>query len=143
MKVSNTKNTSGVSKSKKSSKSSKTSGVSFDALVEAASVVENVENVASAEAVGLTSSIASEGISNVPSDAEGRGKYMLDQLEDLEKDILSGNDSGAVYRLKEAVDSKALDTDSISPELQSILEEIEMRASVEIAKMEAAQDDSE
>ncbi|MFT7144068.1 MAG: hypothetical protein ACI9TY_001260 [Alphaproteobacteria bacterium] len=135
MKVTNTKGTQGVSKSKKSSKSSEASGVSFDALVEAAGSVEAAEAALAAEAVGSVES-ASEGPSRgIPSDAEGRGKYMLDQLEDLEKDILSGNDTGAVQRLQEAIDTEAQDMDRLDPELKEILDEIEARASIEIAKM--------
>lgn len=142
MKVNNTKGTSGVSKSKKSSKSSKASGVSFDAMVDAAGKVDDVEATAATTAADAVSGITG-GSHGVPEDAQGRGEYMLDQLEDLEKDILNGNDSGAIYRLKQAVESEAVDLDNIAPELREILEEIELRASVEIAKMEAAQEDEE
>ncbi len=141
MKVVNTKGTQGVSKSKKSSKSTKSSGVSFDALVDAAGGVEALE---AAESVESVSSVERKGpVGGVPADAEGRGKYMLDQLEDLEKDILNGNDSGAVIRLKEAVETQAQDLDKIDPELKSILDEIEVRANIEIAKMEESEKDSD
>lgn len=132
MKVTNTKGIQGVSKSNKSSKSGKSSGVSFDALVEAAGAVEAAE---ATEAVG---SVIDEGSnSSVPTGAEERGNYMLEQLEDLEKDILSGDDTGAVKRLQEALDSDAVDVENLDPELKEILDEIEARASIEIAKMQS------
>ncbi|MEC8068031.1 MAG: flagellar assembly protein FliX [Pseudomonadota bacterium] len=142
MKVDNTGKTQGVSKSKKSNKSQKSSGVSFDQLVEKAGSVENVEAAEAAFALGSVGGVEGNRY-DVPEDAKGRGQYMLDRLEDLEKDILSGNDSGAVYRLKQAIESQAVDIDQISPELRRILDEIEMRASVEIAKMEAANQDDD
>jgi hypothetical protein len=141
MKVDNSGKTQGVSKNKKSGKSSKSSGVSFDHLVEKASGADNVEATESTSSLGIIDSVQSGMADSVPDDAEGRGQYMLEQLEDLEKDILNGNDSGAVYRLKQAVESVAVDMDQVSPELQSILDEIELRASVEIAKMEASTDE--
>lgn len=142
MKVDNTGKSQGVSKSKKSNKSKKSSGVSFDKMVEKAGSVEDVEAAEAAQSVGGVGAVTG-GMAGyeVPEDAEGRGQFMLEQLEDLEKDILSGRDSGAVYRLKQAIESEAVDIDQISPELRRILDEIEMRASVEIAKMEASQDD--
>ena len=109
-------------------------------MVESAGSVENVEAAEAASSVGSVGGVAGGGY-GVPDDAEGRGEYMLTQLEDLEKDILSGKDSGAVYRLKQAIDSEAVDIDNISPELKKILDDIELRASVEIAKMEASQED--
>ncbi|MAI08807.1 MAG: hypothetical protein CMF61_07595 [Magnetococcales bacterium] len=140
MKVNNSNKTQGVSKSKKSNKSNKASGVSFDKMVESAGSVENVEAAEAASSVGSVGGV-SGGSYGVPEDAEGRGQYMLNQLEDLEKDILSGKDSGAVYRLKQAIESEAVDVENISPELKKILDEIELRASVEIAKMEAASEE--
>lgn len=140
MKVDNTGKTQGVSKSKKSNKSNKASGVSFDQMVEQASGVGGVEATEATSSVGGVDAVHGGGSSyEVPEDAKGRGQYMLDRLEELEKDILSGNDSGAVYRLKQAIESEAVDIADISPELREILDEIEMRASIEIAKMEAAQ----
>ena len=138
VKVTDTRGITNVGKSKKSSKSNKASGVSFDSLVEKAGGVQNVEateNVAGVDAVESATEGKSTGFS-VPEHAEERGNYMLDVLEELEKDILSGNESVAVEKLRKALDTKAIDVDSLSPKLKGILEEIEMRAAVEVAKIE-------
>lgn len=141
MKVDNTGKSQGVSKSKKSNKSSKSSGISFDQMVENASGVDDVEAAEATTSIGGVDAVHGGASGGVPDDAEGRGQYMLEQLEDLEKDILSGKDSGAVYRLKQAIESEVIDADQISPDLKRILEEIELRASVEIAKMETSAHD--
>lgn len=141
MKVNNTKGTTSVSKNKKSGKSKGTSSVSFDAMVDALTGAERVDSTAATSATSSVSSVDSDASSHssyVPSDAKGRGGYMLDNLEQLEKDILSGSASDAVEKLKTALETEVVDMDKISPKLQKILDEIEMRASVEVAKMEAA-----
>lgn len=146
MKVTDSKNISSVSKKKKSSKSNKASGVSFDAMVDAVSGVENVEAAAptsSVDAVGGIDADASGSSSYIPTDAEGRGNFMLESLEQLERDILAGQGSDAVEKLKAALATQAIDLDQIPPRLKEILDEIEMRASVEVAKMEAAQSNKE
>lgn len=139
VKITDTRSVSNVGKSKKSSKSNKASGVSFDSLVEKAGAVDAVE---SAESVGGVDAVesATEGKRatgfEVPEHAEERGNYMLDVLEELEKDILSGNESVAVEKLRKALETKAIDVDQLPENLKTILEEIEMRAAVEVAKIE-------
>ena len=141
MKISNTKNAAAIGKAKKSGKSNKTSGVSFDSLVEKAGAVDKTQATAGVDAVDGVSSGASGAGRYIPQDAEGRGEYMLTQLEELERDILNGKHSGAVHRLKEALQTQAVNREDMSDELLAILDEIEMRASVEVAKMEASKDE--
>ena len=139
VKVTDTKSITGLNKSKKSSGAKKASGVSFDSLVEKASNVETVSATAGVEGTDAVDGVSSEGSSRgfvVPEHAEERGNYMLDVLEELEKDILSGNESVAVEKLRKALETKAIDVDSLSPRLKEILEEIELRAAVEVAKIE-------
>jgi hypothetical protein len=61
---------------------------------------------------------------------------MLSTLEDLEKDILSGNPTQAITKLKEALATKAINRDDLSPKMKNLLDEIELRASIEVAKLE-------
>ena len=135
MKITDSKNISSVNKKKKSSKSGNASGVSFDSMVEAAT---SVEANASVDAVKNVNPDQSGSSSYIPNTAEELGNYMLDKLEELEQDILSGNSSSAVERLKEALETEAIDRDQLSPKLLEILNEIEVRVSIEVAKMESA-----
>jgi hypothetical protein len=139
MKITGTKGPSATSKSKKSSSAGKASGVSFDAMVEKAGNVDAVESVESADAVSGVGQGGGRRSSYIPQEAEARGEYMITQLEQLERDILTGRDaSAAMKRLQDALATEAIDRDGLSPELLTILDEIEMRVSIEVAKVEAA-----
>lgn len=72
----------------------------------------------------------------VPQDAAERGTYMLQTLAQLEHDILSGSPTQAVHRLKKALQTQALHREKLSLHMQQLLDEIDLRASVEIAKFE-------
>ena len=136
MKITDTKHISQTQKSKKSNKTSSASGASFDSLVEKARAVDTADSVDAVEQIspeGRAPNFA------VPSDTEGRSAYLLDVLEELEKDILSGNKSGAISKLKNALNSQALDINDVPETLRHLLAEIELRASLEIAKMEQGQ----
>lgn len=141
MKVNDSKNISSSGKTKKKSGTGKASGASFESMVDAARGADKAEATAKASKVqGVDSIDANESRtpSGVPQDAKGRGNYMLEQLEELEKEILTGRATDAVERLKNALDTQAIDIDQISPRLKEILDEIDMRASVEVAKIEEA-----
>jgi len=137
MKIQNTKNVTATKKKAKTSQSGNVSGPSFDSLVEKASSVDKAE---AAQSVAPTAAplVDVGGGSAVPEEAEKRGHYLLERLEELERDVLAGRASDAVVRLKEALETQAIDRDQLSAELLSILDEIEMRASIEVAKMEEA-----
>jgi hypothetical protein len=70
--------------------------------------------------------------------AVGRAGYFLDALEELKLDLLAGGLTPTVIEaLTRAVrDQRALTDD---PRLEGLLDEIETRAAVELAKLEAAQ----
>ncbi len=140
IKIDGNKTVGSVSKKKKSSGAGKTSGVKFGQMVDAIKGADAVSGAEGVEAVESTSSEGSGPVDpyNIPQDARGRGKYMLDRLEDLEKDILSGNPTDAIEKLRHALDTEAIDRAELSPKLIEILDEIDMRASVEVAKMETA-----
>ena len=141
VKITDTKNISQVGKTKKSSKSGKASGVSFDALVEAAGGIENIEAAEGVSNVDTVESATDGGRRTgfeVPEHAEERGAYLLDVLGELEQDILSGHQSVAIEKLRRALETKAIDWDDIPEKLQNILHEIEMRAAVEVAKLDVS-----
>ena len=61
---------------------------------------------------------------------------MLEQLEELEKDILSGSPTLAAQRLKAALAAQAENRESLTPAQQTVLDEIDARAAIEVAKLE-------
>lgn len=140
VKITDTQKSGQVGKSKKSSKSKNTSGVHFDQFIEAAqeaSALDEVLDVAGSSFVeGISSEAERSTGFTVPEKAKERGAYILDVLEDLEKDILSGNKSVAVEKLRQALETKAIDVQDIPSQLKDILDEIELRAALEVAKVE-------
>jgi hypothetical protein len=69
--------------------------------------------------------------------AVGRASRMLDALDDMKISLLSGELTGAdINRLQQAVRDQRDRTDD--PKLEDVLNEIETRAAVELAKLERA-----
>jgi len=135
MKVTDSKNVSSINKAKKSNKAKRVGGPSFDSMVEKASQVERTEAAVPTSNIMVDNfSIANE---TVPDDAQGRGHYLLDALEEFEKDILLGKDSAALERLRVALQTQAIDIDQVPQKLREVLDEIDMRASIELAKAES------
>lgn len=146
MKVNNSKGVQSTEKKKKSSSTSKAQGAAFDAMVDKIAGVDNVEAASGVAGVSSVDSVDADAAGSadyVPTDAQGRGNYMLESLEQLERDILAGHDTAALEKLKTALATQAIDADQIPERLREILDEIEMRASVEIAKMEAEKENSD
>ena len=70
--------------------------------------------------------------------AVGRGRAALDALDAIKVALLAGDGGeGAVGRLRAA--AAGLEKDSGDPRLDGVLAEIELRAAVELAKIEKAQ----
>ncbi len=66
-----------------------------------------------------------------------RGEDMLDLMESIKIGLLSGGLAMLqIKKLTKLVESH--DSDALDPELKSVLEEIELRARVELAKLERA-----
>lgn len=126
---------------KKTNKSNAASGVSFDALVNAASTEAEVAEVPpTAPVAGVHGGAAAPTFyEEVPAEPKARGAHILELLEELHQDVLSGNPTIAVQKLKEALATGALKKEDLPQSLQHVLDEIDMRASVEIAKMEEGQ----
>jgi len=69
--------------------------------------------------------------------AVGRASRMLDALDDIKAGLLTGELSeGDLDRLRRAVRDERSHTDD--PNLEAVLDEIELRAAVEVAKLEQA-----
>jgi hypothetical protein len=124
-------------KSKKTKRSGKTDGPSFADLLDSATTVDAPEETAevrSLTALGAQSSyVLTE---EVPQDPQQHGAYLLQQLEELERDILSGSPTEAVQRLKQALEQSPLKDATLNERQQKILDALHLRASVEIAKIE-------
>jgi hypothetical protein len=135
MKISDTKAVNAANKKKKSGKAGATEKAKFASLVDAA-MEKKEEDAAKPSEYGQKKNISDESQAFVPEQAEERGVYMLDTLEDLEKDILSGNPTDAIAKLKEALATRAINLEQLSPKMRQLLDEIDLRASIEVAKLE-------
>lgn len=145
MKVQGPGSTRGTSSTKKSSKSRGTGGADFArALNDASAEDSKTENVASGGPVSAVDALLS--IQQVGDATEGRGgkaqamawgEDMLDRLEAIRDALLLGAvPHDRLVQLAESVSKRAANTDD--PRLAAILGEIEIRAQVEIAKLEKA-----
>jgi len=139
MKVSKVGGAEGPQATRKKSKTGKTDENFADNLKEAQST-ENVAHVVDSSAIGGVESILS--MQEVPDATEGRSRAILKQygddlltrLEDLRLGILAG-----VYSKEKLADLahrlRQKRTHSNDPRLNEIIDEIELRAEVEIAKL--------
>ncbi len=138
IKVGGPKGSSAVDSKKKVNKGAKAGAPSFASFLqetEKTDVAKSVES--SLHAPTAPVSLLEEDADNaIPKQATERGTYMLDQLEELEQDILSGNPTLAAQRLKAALKITAQGTEDLSEAHQKVLDEINMRASIEVAKLE-------
>lgn len=132
MKVTDSKNINATTGKKKTRKGSAADGASFSSMVEAARAIQHGDALDAPQGV---SSFAAGGDA-VPSDGRGRSAYLLAQLDTLEQDILGGAPTQALEKLKAALNTDAVDRAELSPEALKLLEELELRASVEVAKLE-------
>tara|TARA_Y100000052_G_scaffold27601_1_gene37392 strand:- start:36770 stop:37108 length:339 start_codon:yes stop_codon:yes gene_type:complete len=69
--------------------------------------------------------------------SERRGRQMLEALDALKLDVLSErNPEAALKRLAQAMESERDQTDD--PELESVIDQIELRVAVELAKYKSS-----
>lgn len=138
MKITDTKKVNQTNKKKKTNRAN--TGPSFASMVDQAGDTQAPKGPAAPAGISaLDAPVYEEGAAQeqVPSDAKERGKYMLDRLEELEREILSGEPSQAAARLKQALETKAINRDDLPPRLKELLDEIELRANIEVAKLES------
>lgn len=137
-------NSTSVKKSDKKSraKATKAEGIGFATALEQAQTISEVDapefvapsaGVESVGAVFLNADESSKGL--VPENAKDRGYYILDLLEELEKDILSGNDTNVIVKLEEALKNQPKDIDKMPQVVKDLMAEIDMRASLELEKL--------
>lgn len=144
------KGPSGPSKTSKTSKSKKSSSSSaagaFSALIEgtesssadATSAASGVHAAAGIDAILAAQAIDPDEVNQGKKRAVRRGFDLLDSLDDIRMGLLLGQISGKrLYRLQELI---AQQKDAVDdPKLMEILEEIDLRAAVELAKFERDQ----
>lgn len=70
-------------------------------------------------------------------DATARGQQLVAELEALEQDILAGTPNQAIEKLQHTLAATPINRERLTPHQQNLLDEIEMRAAVEVAKAEA------
>ncbi len=135
MKISDTKAVNSANKKKNTSKAGAAEKLKFASMVESAMEKSGDESAKQQSAYQQPTSNALEE-NSIPRKAEDRGNYMLDKLEILEQDILTGNPTTVIANLKEALATKAINVEQLSPKMRELLEEIDLRASIEVAKLE-------
>ena len=139
MKVSDSKTIQSLSKKKKTSKASSADAASFAGMVDKTGDISDIQAPSGVDALSaLNSVVLDDDAFYVPTEGKARGYLILDLLEELEKEILSGEPSQAIERLRIALDTQAVNLDELSPKVKELLEEIDVRASIEVAKLEAA-----
>jgi len=141
MKVSGVGSSAGPSKVRKAEKADKTAAGSFaKQLAEGAGPVEEAAAVDSTAAVAnVDALLAAQGVSgNLEDDVRRRlirrGEDILDRLEELRHALLLG--SVPKQRLIQLAQMVRARRDSVAdPRLATLLDEIELRAEVELAKL--------
>lgn len=140
MKVGSASSTKSVGSARKTGGVSSTGSTGFSALLE--EVAEpSAPSVSAASSVGgVEALLAAQAVGDVLQDegrkrrAVARGNDILDKLEDLRADLLTGGVSkrkliALAQELRERRDA------GLDDELNAILDEIELRAEVELAKL--------
>ena len=133
-------NTTGnIQDAKKAKKSSNSSGVSFADMLQSATAptATQTQNAVSAVAPRVFNYDAGSG---VPTQAKERGQYLLDKLEQLEQAILGMEPTQALEHLREALNTSAIDRNQLTPQAAHLIDTIDTRAAIELAKIEAEQE---
>lgn len=136
IKVNGPGRTGNVDKKKKTQRSGESSGVNFSDLLESLQGASALSPTAPTRGVGGVGGYVGNFDEEAPKDAQGRSNWLVERLEELQRDILAGEPTQAVERLRRALADKALDLHALPPQVRALVEEIELRASVEMAKIE-------
>lgn len=141
MKIDRSKGTSGTSGAKKSSSSNNSDGVDFSQFVKGGAG-ETASASATQSIASLDALLAAQEIEDPTKKAAQKRAYIrsndiLDRLEDVRIKMLCGNLT--VGHMIDIADVVASHRDKIDdPKLTALMDEIDLRAQVEIAKMQAA-----
>lgn len=113
-------------------KGSEADKAAFSALVEQAQGKHgSADDSSSQQQRAFTQAIQTE------QDASARGQQLVAELEALEHDILAGTPNQAIEKLQHTLATTPINRERLTPHQQKLLDEIEMRAAVEVAKAEA------
>ncbi|WP_169545214.1 flagellar assembly protein FliX [Sneathiella aquimaris] len=127
----------GSTQKSKGSKSASKSGEKFSVPNEAPETVATTNVASSAPIASIDAIVALQGVDDSSSGnqkALQKGQDLLDRLEEIRHGLLLG--SIPVERLKKLqVTLASYDVKSVDPKLVEIVEEIEVRAAVELAKL--------
>lgn len=142
IKVGQTGSASGVSGTKKSSKTGGSSGVDFASFLGGADEADSASSVASLSGVsGIEALLSVQNVGDATQGGAKRkraidyGASLLDELEDLRMGLLTGQISKAkLIKLAQILRTKK--EEGLDPKLLEILEDIELRAEVELAKLQ-------
>lgn len=138
MKITYTPPVKGPGKAEKKRSSSSTSGTDFEGFLEG---LEGSGSASSAQGVSEVSNflflqeVSDEEIARQK--AFQQGKNMVAILEQLHRDLLLGTVPEATLRRLEGVVGRQRESFT-DPRLQALLDDIELRAAVELAKLERA-----
>ncbi len=127
----------GISKTKKKQGAS---GSDFSSMVSDTSETESATSVAAPASIGTIDALLAvqedgrRGSQEANERAKVRATELLDQLDTIKMDILRGDlPKGSLQELSNII-SRSRDSD-IDPQLADILDEIDLRAQVELAKL--------
>ncbi len=141
MKVGGTKGTDATSKSKKSGSSSSDPNVDFSQYVQGASVQTSgagaTQSIAHLDALLAAQEVEDPTQKPAKKRMQARAHNILDKLESIRLKMLGGNLT--VGHMIDVADVVAAHREKIDdPKLVAIMDEIDLRAQVELAKMRAA-----
>ena len=129
----NNTNVNKTSKKKKTNQASESDRAQFSSMVDALSEVEAPHSPDSP-----TQERSGGSPSYVPQDAAERSAWMLKKLEQLYADILAGEPTAAAEDLRAALAADVIDRDALPEHLRRLVDEIDVRSAVEIAKLEVS-----
>ena len=138
-KVTGPKGTGQVDKSKKAKRVDNVGGPSFESFLDETAATDAPESVSGSAGLGdvITAlPVFIEEDEVIPQESHEHGVYLLEQLEELEKDILSATPSQTVEKLKQALALSPLDSASLTEKQKKILDALYLRAAIEVAKRE-------
>lgn len=144
VKISSTSSAKGVSGARKASSASQSSGVSFSSLLEGASevsenaAVTGMNGVSGVEAIFLAQSVGDAASQEAKKRrAVERGENILDKLEEVRDGLLNGTiQKEKLIALAQMLRDRR--EDGLDAKLNALLDEIEQRAEIELAKLTRA-----
>lgn len=120
-------------KKKPAARAGQAGGTSFASMLEQASSAD--APASATPGMGILPTVVPGFDEPVQPDARERGKQLLEQLEALTQDVLAGQPSAALNKLKATLAAQPTNA-PLTPEQQQALDDLATRAAVEVAKLE-------